>query len=115
IDKWMYFFKHGKETSEAESAKIIGSDDIIERAYSELNRFNWSEEELNTYEQEEKQERDHLSLMASKYDEGRAEGEAKGREEEREETARKMLELGMNVESIRKCTGLCLEKIKGLV
>ncbi|MEI8296019.1 MAG: transposase, partial [Alphaproteobacteria bacterium] len=102
IDKWMYFFKHGKETSEADLAKIIGSDAIIERAYSELNRFNWSEVELNTYEQEEKHERDHLSLMASKYDEGK------------EEVARKMLELGMNVECIRDCTGFSVEKIQDL-
>ena len=32
--------------------KLIGSDQVIERAYEELNQFNWTEEELLTYEQE---------------------------------------------------------------
>ena len=106
IDKWMYFFKHGKETSEADLAKIIGSDAIIERAYNELNRFNWSEIEMNTYEQEEKHERDHLSLMGSKYDEG---WEKRG-----EKIARKLLDMGMSVEDVHKGTGLSIEKIKHL-
>ncbi len=56
IDKWAYFFKHAEKTKEEELEKIIGNDRVIERAYQELNRFSWSEEEINTYEQEEKRE-----------------------------------------------------------
>jgi len=52
VEKWCYFFKHANETSEADLRKIIGSDTVIERAYEELNQFNWTEEELFTYEQE---------------------------------------------------------------
>ncbi|BAG39608.1 hypothetical protein OTT_0150 [Orientia tsutsugamushi str. Ikeda] len=34
------------------SNKIIGEDLIIKRAYEALDQFNWSEDELITYEQE---------------------------------------------------------------
>jgi predicted transposase/invertase (TIGR01784 family) len=54
VEKWCYFFKHADETSEADLRKLIGSDLVIERAYEELNQFNWTEEELLTYEQEVK-------------------------------------------------------------
>lgn len=54
IDKWAYFFKHAQETKEEELERIIGNDRVIERAYQELNRLNWSEEEISMYEQEEK-------------------------------------------------------------
>jgi len=52
VEKWCYFFKHADETSEADLRRIIGSDEVIERAYEELNQFNWTEEELLIYEQE---------------------------------------------------------------
>jgi predicted transposase/invertase (TIGR01784 family) len=87
IDKWMYFFKNAEETKEADLAKIIGDDPIIERAYSELNRFTWSEEELLTYEQAEKYEKDYLASLEYQFDEGLEKGEQigilKGKEEER--------------------------------
>ena len=54
IEKWCYFFKNANKTSEADLRKLIGSDLVIERAYEELNQFNWTEEELLTYEQETK-------------------------------------------------------------
>ena len=49
-DKWAYFFKHADETAENELHTIIGSDDILKRAYEELNRFSWKDEELQDYE-----------------------------------------------------------------
>ena len=44
-DKWSYFFKHAEETSEQDLQKLIGHDQIIERAFDELNRFSWNDEE----------------------------------------------------------------------
>jgi predicted transposase/invertase (TIGR01784 family) len=52
IEKWCYFFKHADETSEADLEKLIGSDQVIRRAYDELNQFNWTEEELVIYDRE---------------------------------------------------------------
>jgi predicted transposase/invertase (TIGR01784 family) len=73
MDKWSYFFKHAAETSEKDLEKIVGQDDIIERAYEELNRFSWNPEELLTYDQAEKYEWDYHACMEQKYDEGKAE------------------------------------------
>lgn len=61
IEKWCFFFKNADHTSEADLQKIIGSDEVIERAYEELNQFNWTEEELLTYEQEIKRIMDNMA------------------------------------------------------
>lgn len=53
-EKWCYFFKHANETREEDVVKIAGMDRMIFRAYQELNRFRWTELELNRYEHEEK-------------------------------------------------------------
>ncbi|MGI2257537.1 hypothetical protein ACRRVD_03250 [Candidatus Cardinium hertigii] len=39
-------------TSEEDLKKLIGSDFSYPTRYEALNRFNWSEKELFTYEQE---------------------------------------------------------------
>lgn len=70
LEKWAYFFKHAEETSEADLARIVGSDQVIYRAYEALNRFSWSEIELNTYEQEEKRERDAKAILRGAKAEG---------------------------------------------
>jgi hypothetical protein len=33
IEKWEYFFKHAEETSETGLVRIVGSDQVIYRAY----------------------------------------------------------------------------------
>lgn len=105
-DKWMYFFKHAEETSEEDLKRIIGCDSIIERAYNELNRFNWNEKELLIYEQAEKAERDYIASMDQKYDEGR--------EKEKRDIARTMLKKGIDIQMISEITGLSLEEIRSL-
>lgn len=52
IGKWCYFFKHAGQTHERDMKQIVGSDLVIEREYEELNQFNWTETELNTYDKE---------------------------------------------------------------
>jgi len=63
IEKWCYFFKYAPLTSEAEVRKIIDSDLVIQRAYEALNRFNWSEPELLTYEKEIKRILEDIMLL----------------------------------------------------
>lgn len=81
VDKWIYFFKHAGKTSEKELVQLIGTDRVIERAYEELNRFNWSEIELNTYEQEEKRERDARAILAQQLKDAKTEGMQQGIQE----------------------------------
>lgn len=127
VDKWMYFFKHAEETSEADLHTIIGRDEIMERAYDELNRFAWNEEELLTYEQAEKYEGVYLASMAQKFDEGftkgilegklegKKEGLLEGMEKSKIDIARNLLSKGIGVPIIASATGLSSEEIKKLM
>jgi predicted transposase/invertase (TIGR01784 family) len=126
VDKWAYFFKHAEETSEKDISKIVGQDDIIERAYEELNRFGWNDAELLTYDQTEKYEHCYNASMGQKFDEGKAEGIvegiAKGKAEgiaegevkAKLELAKNMLLCGMNIEEVSRITGFSIEKLKSL-
>ncbi|HCE96512.1 MAG TPA: hypothetical protein DER04_07090 [Holosporales bacterium] len=87
---------------------------IIERAYDELDRFHWNEEELLTYDQAEKYEGAYIASMAQKYDEGLEKGLEKGREEGIEKVARNMLSKGIDVEIIASVTGLTPQAIRQL-
>lgn len=49
---------------------------IIQRAYEELDRFNWNEEELIAYEATIKKQMDYKATIDQKYDEGLAKGKA---------------------------------------
>ncbi|WP_342259677.1 Rpn family recombination-promoting nuclease/putative transposase [Candidatus Tisiphia endosymbiont of Metellina segmentata] len=107
IEKWCYFFKHADETSESDLRKLIGSDNVIERAYEELNQFNWTEEELLTYEQETKRSMDNKAAEAYLIQTAEARGEAR--------LVRMLLQNGNSVESIAKMTGLSINEINGLL
>ncbi len=95
VEKWMYFFKHAKETSEEDLFKIIEHDPIIEKAYRVLNRFSWNEAELLTYDQAEKYEGAYYASLAQKFDEGEKKGEEKGRQEGRQEGLQEGLQKGL--------------------
>ena len=110
IEKWCYFFKHADETSEADLRKLIGSDNVIERAYEELNQFNWTEEELFTYEQETKRIMDNRAAEDYKLEQAKSEGKA----EEKIEIAKNLLSQNIDINTISTATGLPVEKINEL-
>ncbi|WP_342272392.1 Rpn family recombination-promoting nuclease/putative transposase [Candidatus Tisiphia endosymbiont of Parasteatoda lunata] len=111
IEKWCYFFKHADETSESDLRKIIGSDQVIERAYEELNQFNWTEKELLTYEQETKRIMDNKAAEDYLIETAKAEGKAEGKAE----LVKILLQNGNSVESIAKMTGMSIKEIKELL
>jgi len=45
-EKWAYFFKYAEETTEKDLEILVERDEIIKRAYDELDRFGWSAQEL---------------------------------------------------------------------
>jgi len=105
-EKWAYFFKYAEETTDKDLEILVGKDEIIKRAYDELDRFGWSEKELNTYESVE------MKKMA---DEGvRLAAVEEGRKEERLEIARLMFEEKFSIEQISRLTGLGEEERKKL-
>ncbi len=122
--------RYAAETNEEDLDKIVGSDVIIKRAYEEMNKFNWSEEELLAYEQMKKRIMDEIAAFAQKFDEGVKVGHEKGREEgilighekgreegrkeEKIEVAKNLLKAGVSVDLIAESTGLPQAKIKQL-
>jgi predicted transposase/invertase (TIGR01784 family) len=121
-DKWFYFFKHAEKTTEDDLHKLIDHDEIIGKAYKELNRFSWSQKELRTYEQAEKYKGAYLASLEKKYDdgvakgrqEGRQEGEENGRKEEKIAIARAMRHSKVPIAQISRFTGLPIKEIKNL-
>lgn len=54
FEKWCYFFKYASETIEEDLRKIVGSDEVICRAYNELVGYNWTKEERAIYYDDKK-------------------------------------------------------------
>ncbi|WP_375326296.1 Rpn family recombination-promoting nuclease/putative transposase [Candidatus Tisiphia endosymbiont of Nemotelus uliginosus] len=110
IEKWCYFFKHADETSEADLRKIIGSDQVIERAYEELNQFNWTEEELLTYEQETKRIMDNQAAEDYLIQTAKAEGIPIGEARGEAKMIKMMRDNGYSIEDIAKMTRLSVTR-----
>lgn len=115
VEKWAYFFKHAEETSPQELSKLVKGDRIIERAYQELDRFSWNEEELLTYEQSEKWTGAYIASMEQKFDEGFEKGEklgiAKGERKALLKVDKILFKQGQTIQSIAAITGLSEEEI----
>ncbi len=56
-DKWCYFFKHADDPQDIHKL-IESSDDVIKKAYTELQAHNCTNEELTAYEASEKISKD---------------------------------------------------------
>ena len=136
IEKWAYYFKHAEETSEEDLHKLFEDDVIIQRAYEELNRFHWKEEELRAYEAVVKHELDYQASLDFKFEQGmqkglqqgieqgiekgKAEGEREGIEKGLKEGERKMqirvaqnmLKQGLSIQNIASATGLSSQEVK---
>ncbi len=111
IEKWTYFFKHAEETTESDLKKIIGTDQIIERAYEALNRFSLSQNEMLTYDAEEKRIRDEAAAL----EQALSDAEVKGENLATHRIAKTMLQKGKSAEEVSEMTGLPVAEIKKLL
>ena len=122
IEKWSYYFKHADETLEQDLHDIFEQDTVIRKAYEELNRFSWNEEELRAYDQEIKRERDNEAVMDEKLyqaelkakAEGIQEGIEKGKAEGIQEVALNFLNLGLPLDKVSEATGLSVSTLEEL-
>ncbi len=127
VEKWCYFFKYAPSTKEGDLQKIAGKDEVIGKAYEELNQFNWSEDELLLYEEEIKRTMDNLAaqeyIFNQGMEKGRVEGMEKGMEkgiqqgveQEKLAMAKSMLNKSTEIGFIQEVTGLskaAIEKLK---
>ena len=109
-EKWCYFFKHAHETTEAELQRVIGKDTIIHRAYTALDQFYWTENELAAYEELKKIHMDNKAVMAQQI----YEAETRGAEKKELQIARRLLQGGCGIDMIIQATDLSKEQIEGL-
>ena len=110
-EKWAYFFKHTESISLEDTLKLIGNDEIIEKAYKQLERFSWNDVELLTYDQAEKYEGAYKASMAQKFDEGFDKGTLEGMIQEKINTVQNMLKSRFSITDISNVTGLSESEI----
>jgi predicted transposase/invertase (TIGR01784 family) len=106
VEMWMYFFRHAEDTSWKDLQKLA-QEHAIARAYEELDRFAWNEQELLTYEQAWKYEATYIASMEQKFDEGKAEGAKLALTK----VAHQLLKQGLTVTNIHHATGLSEQEI----
>ena len=123
LDEWVRFLKSGI-IDENTTAKGL------QAARERLRVSDMSEQERRAYERHMDNIRIQWDVLTTAHgegwDEGRAEGKAEGLaegrgkgiqegiEQEKKETAKKLLEKGIPVETIMTCTGLSLTEIQQL-
>lgn len=117
-EKWAYFFKHAEDTSEADLPALVGADKIIERAYKELDRFNWTSEQLREYDSVEMKQAADKAILKGAFDEGLEQGlergEHLGESKKARDVAYKMKQRGFDTATIAEVTQLPLNVIEEL-
>ncbi len=123
VDKWFFMLKHSTRMQEYSNEF---QSEVFRRILKALEISSFTQEEFNMYYTEERlkeirQAQDDTIRRISKeegFAEGRAEGIAEGIAEGEIkkvfQIARKMLEMGMDLSSIAKATGLALKDIQEL-
>lgn len=109
-EKWCYFFKHTHKGEDIINI-LANSEEVIQKAYHELEAHNWTAAELFAYEAAEKSAKDARAREAYVQQEARAEG----RMEQRLEIAKKMLDKGQDIELISELTGLSVDEIRNMM
>lgn len=109
-DYWIDFLKTAPEHDEVPE----DVPEVIQKAYHVLERFHWTNLEIEAYEQAVRAELDERDAFATAIDKGRKEGEEKGRKEEKYEIARNLLGKSVPPDLIQEVTGLTPEEIRNL-
>ncbi len=121
LEKWLDIIKFGERYARARSLQDeLQSDEIIVRAFKELERVNADEQMRAILEQRDKEERSRITELNAALKKGReegreeglAEGRVEGRDEERGSVARNMLGMGLDISLISQATGLPIEVIE---
>ena len=109
-EKWYYYLKNAPETITAAYQALIRDAPVIQRAYEELDRFNWTDAELNTYDRIVKRDLDNASVLRYQLKQAKEQGMQQGRQEgmqaEKLVIARNLLRKNMDVSFITETTGL---------
>ena len=93
-----------------EFEKLAGMDTYIEAAYNHLQVISQDDKKRMEYEARQKAIRDYNEGMLESHERGRKEG----KEEEAFNIAKKLLAMGLDLDTISKGTGLTVEQIQKL-
>lgn len=115
-DKWYYFLKHADESKDIE--QFLSHHPEIKEAYEILDRYYWSESELQWYDKLIMNVADAQGIIDAAKTEGREEGRKEGRKEGEMEIklkiARAMFEKGLPIDEIASLTSLSENEISTL-
>ncbi len=92
-DKWYYFLKHADESKDIE--KVLSHHPEIKEAYEILDRYQWSEGELEYYDKLLLDVMDANNIIKAAKKDGREEGRQEGRQEGLKEGHQKGFEEGV--------------------
>ncbi len=113
-EKFYYFLRHAEDINPRDLSTLMSGDKVIKKAFEELNKVFWTEEELRRYDSDEKAQRDNKAAMDYAVNKGREEGREEGEKKGILKTAKKMLKKGSDISFIKECTGLSEEEISKL-
>ncbi len=115
IDRWMFILKHSTRMREYSNSF---QSKVFQRVLEVLEIGSFTQEEFNMYYTEERlkeiRQAQDDAIREDSFAEGKAEGRAEGRADEKRETAKRMLEMNMDISSVSKVTGLSVEEIEAL-
>jgi predicted transposase/invertase (TIGR01784 family) len=103
LDKWLYFIKN---LEDFQTIPAIFKDKVFEQAFAKAELAKFGPIDLDNYENSLKTYRDLKGVIDTAFDEGKIEGKI--------ETAKKLLELGIEIDVISKSTGLTKAEIFAL-
>ncbi len=90
------------------------TESSLQMAYSEADRFGWSEADLEAYEYRGMRIQDERGALDHAREQGREVGRQEGELAKAIETARKMRAKGYSVADIAELTGLAVAEIEEL-
>jgi predicted transposase/invertase (TIGR01784 family) len=108
LDRWLLFIE---DSPEEVRQMIRNTDPTIAKAEAILEHLGSLDEVRRYYEAREMAIHDEISRLAGALDQGREEGKIEGKIEGKLETARNLLLMGLDVETVAKGTNLPVKKI----
>ena len=111
MDKWLYVIKNLYQLGSKPASLTEG---IFRKLFDVAEIAAFTKEERYDYEESLKNFRDLYNTISTAEKKGRAEGRAEGEKEERLRNAKNFKQLGVDLETIAKATGLSVEEIEKL-
>ena len=111
LDKWLYVIKNISRLDDKPQALTEG---IFKKLFDVAEISQFSKVDRAEYEESLKVFWDFSNVLSTAERKGRAEGRAEGERNEKLRSAKNFKELGVDVETISKATGLTKEEIENL-